>query len=163
MLVVAVVCTLAVAGTYGYGLICQLAFGEPFGTRPTSDEGLVFGVVVSTAVCLGVLVLIWICRLETEVRRDGLFVRFFPFHQQERKIKLEGLSSFGAVEYRPIWEYGGWGMRWRPGGRAYNVRGRRGVKMEFENGKHLLIGSQRAEELEGAIRKMMETEKSHAG
>jgi hypothetical protein len=36
-------------------------------------------------------------------------------------------------------------------GWAYNVRGNRGVQLELANGKRILIGSQRAEELAGAI------------
>ena len=36
-------------------------------------------------------------------------------------------------------------------GRAYNVSGREGVRLDFADGKHLLIGSQRAEELAAAI------------
>jgi TATA-box binding protein (TBP) (component of TFIID and TFIIIB) len=36
------------------------------------------------------------------------------------------------------------------------VRGNKGVQLVFNNGKLLLIGSQRAEELEEAIRSIME-------
>ena len=147
-----VVCGLIlVVGVFSYGLVSQLVFDEPFGNKPVSNVCLVIQAVVAISVCLAVLVLLWLSKLLTEVRGDGLYVRFFPFHRRFRKIPLEKVVSFRALTYRPIWEYGGWGLRWRPGGRAYNVRGRRGVRLEFENGKHLLIGSQRAEELEAAI------------
>ena len=39
-----------------------------------------------------------------------------------------------------------------PMGIAYNVRGNKGVQLEFNDGKKVLIGSQRAKELEKAIR-----------
>ena len=94
-------------------------------------------------------------KLETVVKRDGLFVRFYPFHLRQRKIPLEDVVNFRSVTYRPIWNYGGWGMRFARGGRAYNVSGREGVRLEFNNGKHLLIGSQRSEELAAAIESLL--------
>ncbi len=48
-------------------------------------------------------------------------------------------------------EYGGWGIRYGMKGMAYNVSGNRGVQLEFETGKRLLIGSQRPEELVSQI------------
>jgi hypothetical protein len=58
-----------------------------------------------------------------------------------------------ARTYRPILEYGGWGIRYSPFGQgcAYNVSGNRGVQLELADGQRILIGSQRAEELARAI------------
>ena len=58
-----------------------------------------------------------------------------------------------ARTYRPLLEYGGWGIRYAPFGKgwAYNVHGSQGVQLELTNGKRILIGSQRAEELARAI------------
>jgi hypothetical protein len=53
--------------------------------------------------------------------------------------------------YRPIRDYGGWGIRYGRGGKAYNVSGNRGVMLELSDGQKLLIGSQRPEELANAI------------
>jgi hypothetical protein len=65
----------------------------------------------------------------------------------------EDLNECFARKYRPILEYGGWGIRcgWK-GGRAYNVSGNEGVQLVFKNGKRLLIGSKEAYGLEAAIR-----------
>ena len=104
---------------------------------------------------LALLVVFYLSKLQTEVRRDGLYVRFYPFHLTARKKPLEKVVSLRAITYRPIWDYGGWGMRFGRGGRAYNVRGRQGVRLEFDNGKHLLIGSQRPEELAAAIETLL--------
>ncbi len=98
----------------------------------------------------------WFLKLETEVRRDGLYVRYYPFHIQFKKFGADDLSEYYARKYRPIWEYGGWGIRCSFGkGKAYNVSGNKGVQLVFKNGKRLLIGSQRVEELEEAIRSIM--------
>ena len=59
-------------------------------------------------------------------------------------------------QYRPILDYGGWGIRWGPGkGWAYNVSGNRGVQLELLDGKQLLIGSQNPEKLAQMIGKAM--------
>ncbi|MBN1805234.1 MAG: hypothetical protein JW837_08295 [Sedimentisphaerales bacterium] len=115
--------------------------------------------LVSTCVIMPmmIVVLFWKLRLETEVRPDGLYVRYFPFHIRFKRFGVDDLSEYYARTYRPIWEYGGWGIRYSFGkGKAYNVRGNEGVQLVFKNGKRLLIGSQRAEELEEAIRSIIE-------
>jgi TATA-box binding protein (TBP) (component of TFIID and TFIIIB) len=40
-------------------------------------------------------------------------------------------------------------------GKAYNVSGNKGVQLVFKNGKKLLIGSQKADELAKAIESVM--------
>jgi hypothetical protein len=101
---------------------------------------------------IGIGILFWLLKLETEVRPDGLYVRYFPFHIKFKRFGADDLSEYYARKYRPIWEYGGWGIRYSFGkGKAYNVSGNKGVQLVFKSGKRLLIGSQRAEELEEAI------------
>ena len=100
---------------------------------------------------LGLLALFYSMKLITEVRSDGLYVRFFPLHLSFHKIPLEELKKYEARSYSPIREYGGWGIRYGFKGKAYNVSGNRGVQLEFLNGKRLLIGSQKPEELVQAI------------
>jgi hypothetical protein len=66
---------------------------------------------------------------------------------------LAEIVSWDARTYRPILEYGGWGIRYSPFGKgwAYNISGNQGVQLELMNGKRILIGSQRAEELARTI------------
>ena len=88
-------------------------------------------------------------RLDIEVGGDVLHVRMRPFVR--RTLSLDEIASFEARSYRPICEYGGWGIRWGPSGRAYNLRGNRGVQLTLADGGRLLLGSQRADELAAAI------------
>lgn len=103
----------------------------------------------------GIGLLIWVARLETEVRQDGLYIRYVPFHRHFKRFHVGDLSEYCARTYRPILEYGGWGIRcgWR--GRAYNVSGNRGVQLVFRDGRRVLIGSSRPSELEAAIRSIV--------
>jgi len=83
-------------------------------------------IAVSCGVIIPIIlgVLFWINRLETEVRTDGLYVRFFPFHLSFKRFGAEDLSECFARKYRPIMEYGGWGIRCSfRAGKAYNMSG----------------------------------------
>lgn len=58
-----------------------------------------------------------------------------------------------VVTYRPMREYGGWGVRWgvRDRSMAITVGGTRGVRVTVEGGMDLKIGSLEPERLREAI------------
>ena len=88
--------------------------------------------------------------INTRVDAEAVRIRFFPLGK--KTIPLGDVVRWEARTYRPIREYGGWGIRYTLGrGWAYNVRGKQGVQLELANGQRILIGSQRAEELAAAI------------
>ena len=69
-----------------------------------------------------------------------------------RRIRLDEIASAQADTYAPIREYGGWGIKGVPGNSALNARGNRGVRLTLRDGRRVLIGSQRPEELAEALR-----------
>jgi len=105
---------------------------------------------------IGLPLLFYFSRLTTEVRFDGIYFRFFPFHLSFHKIAFHDLKSYRAVTYDPIGDYLGWGIRYSHKGKAYNVSGDRGVQVELVNGKRILFGSRRPEEFVQAISLAME-------
>ena len=115
--------------------------------------------IVGIGVPIAIAVLFVFLKLETEVRSDGVYVRFLPFHIHFKRFATEDLSEYYARQYKPIREYGGWGIRCGlfGKGKAYNVSGNKGVQLVFKDGKRLLIGSQNAEELEQAIRSIVKS------
>lgn len=127
------------------GIVLSGASVKPGSNRLPAVIGLASGGVVVIAVAL----LMYFMKLS--VRMDGkvLHIRFVPL--VKRDIPLEEIARWEARTYRPLVEYGGWGVRYGLRGVAYNVSGNRGVQLELANGKRLLIGSQRAEELAAAI------------
>ncbi len=129
-----------------YIVFRQLALGKPVGDHPASNTSLV---IIAATVALFV---IWFLKLEltTEVRDDALEVRFRGLFVR-RAIPLSEIRHFEVKTYRPIRDYGGWGVRRGAGGMAYNVSGNRGVELRLEDGKSLLIGSQRPEEFALAL------------
>jgi hypothetical protein len=87
--------------------------------------------------------------LHATVEDGGVHIRMLPF--ANRTIAPAHIARWEARTYRPILEYGGWGVRFGPRGRAYNVSGDRGVELTLDNGKRVLIGSQRSDDLAAAI------------
>lgn len=102
---------------------------------------------------IGVPLLLLLARLDTEVREDGLHVRFLPFHRKPRHWPFDEIVLAEPRVYAPIREYGGWGIRYGRDGMAYNAHGNRGVQLVLRSGKRLLIGSQHPELLAQAIRR----------
>jgi hypothetical protein len=83
------------------------------------------------------------------------FGRWFPIYR--RHIPLHDIQETRTVYYRPIWDAGGWGIRWGrfEGKRCafLNARGDRGVFLALGSEKRLIIGSQEPERLADAIRR----------
>ncbi len=134
-----------------WGTVQQLVLRRPWGNRPMSDAGLL-------ALCVGIVVfdaaVVWLvaaARLTTVVVRDGLRLRFRPFHRRWHTFAAGDIEAAEATDYRPILDYGGWGIRFGRRGKAYNVSGHRGVQLRLRGGHRLLVGSQRADALAAAI------------
>ena len=124
---------------------------------PPEIMPIILLILAGICVPIAIAVLFVLLKLETEVRSDGLYIRYFPLHINFRRFTTQDLSQYYARKYKPILEYGGWGIRCSlRKGKAYNVSGNKGVQLVFKNGKQLLIGSQRAQELEQAIHSIME-------
>ncbi len=138
----------AVAALVWYGFVKQIVFGVPFGSKPASDpelwaSWLLVGVVVP--------LLFRVMKLDVEVSDRDLMIRFYPF--RTRRIPLSSIKHCEPCVYQPLFEYGGWGIRWSPvSGWAYNVSGNQGVRLTLADGSRLLIGSQRPGALAEAIR-----------
>jgi len=133
----------------GYGMVQQLVLGQPWGNKPLTNTALAVTGPLIILFEVGFVYLFWSLKLVTEVRDDGLYLRFYPL--SHKKIGFPEIKSCEARTYRPIMEYGGWGIRYGRSGRAYSVCGNRGVQLVLVNKKRLLIGSQRPEGLAAAI------------
>jgi hypothetical protein len=151
---------LGTAGIAWYGAVTQLVLGRPFGDRPASD-GLLL--VILLAFGVGLPLFFRALRLVTVVDAGGVRYRFSPFHLAERVLPPVHICSYEARTYKPLLEYGGWGIRSGRGGDAYNVSGDRGVQFVFAGGKRLLLGTQRPEEFVAALDRVFACEKGLTG
>lgn len=106
----------------------------------------------SYLVISGVIILLIYClQLRIKIDQKGLHYQFFPFHLKSYTIKYDQIEKVEALTYNPIFDYGGWGIRYRMKGRAYNVKGNQGVKIYLKNGKNILFGSQSYKEFENTL------------
>lgn len=137
---------LLIAALAWYGFIQQIIFGIPFGNNPAPDAvlvvyWLVFGIVFP-------LVMLKFLQLITEVRDDGLYIRFLPFHIRYRRILLEDIEDYQPIVYNSLLLFGGWGIRMNfRGDIAYNIGGNQGIELKLKHKKVIIVGTKRPEEL----------------
>ncbi len=115
-------------------------------------QEVISSILLWPALVVTVVVAVWINRLKliTEVRSDVLWIHFVLLWP-ERSIAWNEIQRADAITYRPVKDFGGWGVRWAARGVVYNARGKRGVRMVLVSGERVLVGSQRAEDLARAI------------
>jgi len=102
------------------------------------------GLVIGLAFLM--LVVVFLLHMTTEVTPTGVRVWFGWAPTYRRIVSIGTVRSIEVVTYRPIADYGFWGIRsGRDGDRALIARGNRGVRLELTDGTRLLIGSQRSE------------------
>lgn len=93
-------------------------------------------------------------KLDTIVREDGIYVRFFPIHRKQRVYIWQDLDQVYIRKYEALGEYGGWGFRGLGNNRALNVSGKVGLQLVLKDGRRMLIGTQKAKELSDLLIKM---------
>jgi len=131
-----------------WGLIQQLIIGKPFGNNPMSDLALVF---VSLFVFLLSLFMGTI-HLNTEITEEEIRIIFFPISR--RTILWSQVAEANIRQYKALSEFGGWGLRFGRHGPAYNISGNIGLELVLTDGKKVLIGTQRSEELKLVLKNL---------
>jgi len=96
--------------------------------------------------------------LETKIDESGIYYRFSPFQKKYKIIKPDDLARFEVKKYKPVREYGGWGIRYgsTKNGDAYNVKGNMGVLFEFKKGRKFMLGTQNPEAIRSALNQLMD-------
>jgi hypothetical protein len=135
-----------------YGLVKQVFLGEAFGGKPMSNQH----VIIAVSLVFLVTILFAFLRLDTAIRQDGIYYRFLPFQWNYRKISWERILRASVRQYRPIAEYGGWGLRISMFGKgqAFNVSGDQGLQLVYDNGKKFLLGTQEATAIAQVLKKL---------
>jgi hypothetical protein len=128
-----------------YGFFTQIILGIQFGNKPMSDVGMAFFVLG----VFGFIYFNWCVTLISEINSDGIKMRFIPF--VKRNIQWNEIQSVKIVNYGFV----GYGIRLGSKyGTVYNINGNNGLAIELKNGKKFVIGTQRQNELNKALKKM---------
>jgi len=138
---------LAVAAVAWWLFVQQLVLGHPLGSDPVPDWA---AWIIWALVGLGLPSLVFSMRLVTEVSSQGVTIRFRPLSR--RVVPFADISEVSARTYSPVKEYGGWGIKgWSRRNIAYNISGNQGVQLVLRDGRRILVGSRRAQELARVI------------
>ena len=139
-------------GLLVFTIIKRIILGHQFGDKLLGNLGFYIAFIIT----LFLTILIYNLCLDTQLKKDGIYVRFFPFHQTFRFFPWEKIDKLYVRQYNPVTEYGGWGIRIGlfGKGKAFNVSGNKGLQIEFHNEERLLIGTNKPDELIKALNKI---------
>lgn len=134
-----------------FGVYKQIIEGQPFGNKPMSDTGLVITLIITLLITF----LLINTHLDTFIKEDGIYVRFFPFHIKFKHYTWDSITKCYIRPCSALREYGGWGLRIGlfGKGKAYNVSGNKGLQLVFSDHRKLLIGTNKAEQLSETLNK----------
>jgi hypothetical protein len=122
-----------------------------------SGGATLWAAVIALGSLLLVTALFLAASLETTVDREAITIAFH-FLWPKRRILISNVRNAEGTKYRPLLDYGGYGVRFGFRGWAFNVSGDEGVLVETKDGSRVMIGSQRPKELEAAIARAMRGE-----
>ena len=135
------VLVIAVGGVLVYAVTAEAA--------GRGDAAALIGLV---AIVVGLVVasLALVAKLEVSVTRVAVDVRWVPLAR--RSIPFATIDQAEAVTYRPVRQFGGWGIRFgRSGARAYSMSGDSAVRLTLHDGSEIYLGSLEPEALAAAI------------
>jgi hypothetical protein len=116
---------------------------------PVENDGrLVAEILAISIVPVLIVTLFLVMNLKTRIDNNGIRYRLFPLQLREHIITWDEVAHWEVRKYSPLWEYGGWGLRYSfKHGEAINVSGDRGLQLVLKNKKKILIGTQKPDEL----------------
>jgi hypothetical protein len=135
-----------------YGIINQLILGDPVGSKPMSNLGMLFFSLFMFAF----VYFFWYMTLITHIDKHKIIMQFIPFVKKE--VAWHEVASATVVKYGFV----GYGIRLgSKHGIVYNIRGNKGLAIVLNNGKKFLIGTQKDEELTAFLKTLNKVKTEH--
>jgi hypothetical protein len=126
------------------------------GSEPMPTSSILV-IIFSLVFVIGLNALFFFSRLITKIDSSGVGITFKPFINKQQLFMWEDVEKAYVRKYKPLWEYGGWGVRYRWNSRAYNTSGNVGLQLILKTGKKVLIGTQKSQELESYLKRYIFT------
>lgn len=115
-------------------------------TSSTSTSGSLSALII----LLLVIVLFVVLKMKTTITQKNIQLVYFPFVW--KTINIDDIASLEVINYGFV---GGWGIRLGTKyGTVYNTRGNKGLYIKLKNGKQLVIGTQKPQELEKVVEQL---------
>ena len=97
----------------------------------------------------------------TQIRSDGIYVRFPPFQPSFDKYSWDTIKELYIREYDVMSEYGRWGVRFGnrgvkfgASGKGYIFLGNKGIQIVLHDNSRILISTQKPVEIENLLREL---------
>ncbi len=111
-----------------------------------TEMGIALGLVTITMAFI--FLLLFNLKLETRIDQFGISFRYFPFINSWRKYPFDQIKKLEVINYSPITDYGGWGLKGNSTTKAYSILGDQGLLLDVGEKKKIMIGTMKAKELE---------------
>lgn len=146
----------AALAVFGWGIYRQIITGQPWGNKPMSNAALILTSIFGVASASAITIALFVVEMRTRVFSNRVVVRYRPF--KTRVTQASEISAAATVIYRPIRDFGGWGIRRSIKRNAwiYSMTGNQAVDLTLDGEIHLFIGTRRPVELESAIRSILQ-------
>jgi hypothetical protein len=130
----------------------NIAMFGPYFKEGTKTPNPVIFLVPLLVLALCILLFVY-GGLETRIDETGVRFRYRPFHRSFHVLRWEEIASAEVRKYKPLAEYGGWGLKSAVFGQdhAFNVAGNMGLQLVLASGKRILVGTQQAEKLKAYL------------
>jgi len=115
-------------------------------------------IIFSLVFVIGINALFYFARLTTRISDQEIQITFRPFINKPKTFRWDEIKEAYVRKYKPIWEYGGWGIRYRWNGKAFSTSGNQGLQLMFKSGKKILIGTHKPDELASYLKKYIFTD-----
>ena len=86
---------IAVNGLFLFGILKQVISGQQFGDKLMSNTGL----ILTDGLILLLTILFLNSRLETKIKNDGIYVRYFPFYLIYKYYSWDNLTKSFVRQY----------------------------------------------------------------
>lgn len=93
-------------------------------------------------------------RLITQIKTDGIYVRFPPWQSKFSIYNWTDVAQVYVRDYQAMKEFLGWGIRYAPGKMGYIVAGNTCIEIVFKNGNKVLITTQKPDEVNEVLRRI---------
>jgi hypothetical protein len=108
------------------------------------------GMVWVAVAPIAIMLFLTAVRLKTSADDVHVTARIWPLPAAQ--WKYSDIQKVEEIEYSPMADFGGWGIRFGLGGKIYSMRGNRAVKLSLSSGKIVYLGTQEPSALASEIR-----------
>ena len=126
--------------------IRQILLKHPWGKQPMSNGALIFWTLFLWLIFVRLSTVRLVVQVGSGVLSIGLRGLW-----KARRIAVSQIANVKTLQFNAMRDFGGYGIRSTPHGKAYVAEGNSGVRVELRNKNVLIIGSRHADQLAAAL------------